>query len=102
MLHNWPDEAAAIILKRLIPCLERGATVFLIMDQAVPEPGTNANEASARMLDLITMALFNGKSRSMADWHSLVTLVDERLKIAKITYPPGSILALIELRLASF
>jgi 6-hydroxytryprostatin B O-methyltransferase len=38
VLHDWPDESCVAILRRLVPALEKGATV-LVNDYVMPGPG---------------------------------------------------------------
>ena len=51
---------------------------------------------TGRVMDLEMMTNFNAKEREIDDWRSLFSRADPRLKIVKVTKPPGSVNSIIE------
>ena len=67
VLHNWPDEQAAAIL-RTIRAASPDHGRLLVIDAVIP-PG---NEPDGRKwLGLLTLALFGGRERDEAQWRAL-------------------------------
>jgi hypothetical protein len=68
ILHDWPDDQAAAILRTIREHAPPGARV-LIVDAVIP-PGNNPH--GAKWLDLLMLALFAGRERTEAQWRELV------------------------------
>ena len=67
ILHNWPDEDAAAIL-RAIRAVAPAHGRLLVLDSVVPD----GNERSgAKWQDLLMLALFGGRERDEAQWREL-------------------------------
>jgi hypothetical protein len=67
ILHNWPDDEAAVILRTIRAAAADGARL-LVIDAVVPD----GNERSgAKWLDLLMLALFAGRERDEAQWRAL-------------------------------
>ena len=97
ILHDWPDQDAISILRRLIPKMGPN-TRLLINDAVMPESGTvhPLQEKYIRNVDMMMLSMFNGLERTQEDWDDLVRETDLALKIASVTKPRGSALSMIE------
>ncbi|KAK4500110.1 hypothetical protein PRZ48_008296 [Zasmidium cellare] len=100
ILHDYPDHAAARILRCQVSALKPGAKV-LVMDSILPNPGekTKAEEKDARLSDIGMWALLNGRERDLDAWTKLFSMADPRLKLVSAVTPEGSALAVMELQL---
>jgi len=68
ILHDWPDEQAATILRTIRAAAPAGARL-LLPDAVVP----SGNEPhGAKWLDLLLLALFAGRERDEAQWRGLL------------------------------
>ncbi|MBA2357854.1 MAG: hypothetical protein H0V84_05440 [Actinobacteria bacterium] len=68
ILHDWPDEQAATILRTIRAAAPAGARL-LLPDAVVP----SGNEPhGAKWLDLLLLALFAGRERNEAQWRGLL------------------------------
>jgi O-methyltransferase domain/Dimerisation domain len=68
ILHDWDDESAAAILRTIHAAAPVGARL-LIVDAVVPD----GNEPhGAKWLDLLMLALFNGRERDEEQWRELL------------------------------
>jgi len=68
ILHDWPDERAATILRTIRAAAPAGARL-LLPDAVVP----SGNEPhGAKWLDLLLLALFAGRERDEAQWRGLL------------------------------
>ncbi|KAI1502262.1 S-adenosyl-L-methionine-dependent methyltransferase [Biscogniauxia marginata] len=97
ILHDWPDERAAEILRRQIPALKPGARI-IINDFCVPPPAPRSEfrDRPARAYDLLMRTVFNGKERSLDDWKRLLAAADPRFELKQVTTPEGAKLSVIE------
>lgn len=118
ILHDYSDTHATRILKNLLPAF-KPTSRLLVMDGVLPEPGTmpkseerliryasGSREPSSqrnsladknnRVMDLEMLTNFNSKERDIEDWRSLFTKADPRLKLRKVTKPPGSVNSIVE------
>jgi hypothetical protein len=67
ILHDWPDEQAAAILRTIRAAApEHGR--LLVVDSVIP-PGNERN--GAKWLDLLMLALVGGRERDEAQWRAL-------------------------------
>ena len=68
ILHDWPDEQAAEIL-RTIRAAARPDSRLLLLEAVVPE----GNEpGGGKWLDLLMLALFEGRERNETQWRTLL------------------------------
>jgi O-methyltransferase len=68
ILHDWPDDRAAAILRTIRAHAPAGARV-LIIDSVIP-PGNDPH--GAKWLDLLMLALFGARERNEPQWRSLI------------------------------
>jgi hypothetical protein len=68
ILHDWPDEQAVAILKVIQNAAEPGARLVLVED--VIESGDEPS--GAKWLDLLMLALLNGRERDEPEWRALL------------------------------
>ncbi|KAK7947010.1 O-methyltransferase- family 2 [Apiospora aurea] len=69
VLHDWPNDRAAEILRRLKAAMRPGYSKLLINENVIPR--TNAYwETSA--LDLVMLSLLSAQERTERDWHDLI------------------------------
>lgn len=73
VLHDWPDAAAARILRTVhaaVPPGTEGATTLLVQDIVMsdgPTPGTLQT-----ILDLQMLAITGGRERTQREWEALL------------------------------
>lgn len=96
VLHDWSDEYAARIIRRVVPMLEKGAEL-VINDTCLPEYGTKSayEQRFLRATSLTMRAIQNGRERDLEDWKNLLSRVDERLVVKDLVRPEGSALAIL-------
>jgi hypothetical protein len=68
ILHNWDDEAASAILRVVRAGAQPGARLVLL--ESVVQPGNDAQ--GAKWLDLLMLALLDGRERDEAQWRTLL------------------------------
>jgi hypothetical protein len=66
ILHDWDDEAAAMILRVVRAAAPPGARLVLL--ERVIQPGNDAQ--GSKWLDLLMLALFAGRERDEAQWRA--------------------------------
>ncbi|KAI5919442.1 sterigmatocystin 8-O-methyltransferase [Camillea tinctor] len=101
ILHDWPDEECAKILRALIPAIKPGARVILyeyIGNQGETEgpqlPLSMQNMGTAT--DIRLMALFNGKERPVDAWKGIFALADGRYEVTSVKANPVTFFAVVE------
>lgn len=68
VLHNWTDERAELILRRLAAAMAPG-TRLLVFEKLLPEePGS----AAAAMVDLLMLGMLEGQDRTAAEYAALL------------------------------
>jgi hypothetical protein len=67
ILHDWPDEQAAAII-RTIRATAPAHARLLVIDSVIP-PGNDPD--GAKWLDLLMLALFGGRERDEMQWRAL-------------------------------
>jgi 6-hydroxytryprostatin B O-methyltransferase len=102
ILHDWPDDKAATILKNIVAAMDQLKSKLLIMDTVLPTPGSVpvSVERIVRVRDLTMMQAFNSKERDLDDWKDLLAAVDPRLQIVRVNQPFGSAMSVLEVVLA--
>jgi DNA-binding Lrp family transcriptional regulator len=68
ILHDWPDAKAAAILRTIRAASPRGGRL-LLLEAVVP---TGNDPHGAKWLDLLMLALFDGRERDAAQWRELL------------------------------
>ena len=68
ILHNWPDEQAAAILRTIRAAAPPHARL-LILDSVIP---AGNDPHGAKWLDLLMLALFASRERDQAQWNTLL------------------------------
>jgi hypothetical protein len=68
ILHDWPDEDAARILRTIRAAAPRHAR--LLINESVIEPGNDAG--TAKWLDLLMLVLAGGRERDEGQWRLLL------------------------------
>jgi hypothetical protein len=68
ILHDWNDESAAAILRTVRTAAPDGARLVLL--EAVVEEGNEP--AGAKWLDLLMLALLDGRERDERQWRALL------------------------------
>jgi hypothetical protein len=72
VLHDWPDESAAAILRTIrSACSARGR--LLVLDAVVP---AGNDPHAAKWLDLLVLAIARGRERDEAEWRALLEAAD--------------------------
>jgi hypothetical protein len=69
ILHDWDDERAAAILGTIRAACSDDARLLVL--ETVLQPGNEPN--GAKWLDLLMLALFDGRERDEDQWRSLLT-----------------------------
>ncbi len=67
ILHDWPDEQAAAILRTVRAAAPEHGRLLVI--DSVISPGNDPN--GSKWLDLLMLALFGGRERDEAQWRAL-------------------------------
>jgi SAM-dependent methyltransferase len=67
ILHNWPDETAAAVLRRVRDRLADGR-LFVCEQVVSDQPGWD----HAKLLDIDMLAVFGGRERTLAEWERLL------------------------------
>lgn len=76
IMHDWPDEQAALILKNIRKAMNPGARI-LIMDPLIPEGNT---PHSGKLMDLLCMGIYEGgRERTKKEFEQLLASADMRL-----------------------
>ncbi|KAF2180126.1 S-adenosyl-L-methionine-dependent methyltransferase [Zopfia rhizophila CBS 207.26] len=87
-LHNWSDEQCVIILKALVPAMEkcRPGTPLLINDTIIPAHGTGKwfQEHGLRQMDMLMLVALGAKQRTEEEFRQLLERADERFEIVKV------------------
>ncbi|RDW65978.1 hypothetical protein BP6252_09613 [Coleophoma cylindrospora] len=97
VLHNHPDASVIKALRSLVPALKPEAKI-LIQDHGLTDPGEGrpADEAHERMMDIMMLALMNGKERGLEEWRALFKQADPRYSWNGGFRPDGSRLWILE------
>lgn len=85
ILHDWPDEKAAIILTNCRKAIKEGGTL-LIRENILPEQ--NAEE-KATELDVIMLAVTGGEERTESEWQNL--LKSAKFKVTRFHRKKGEL-----------
>ena len=98
ILHDWPDDEAAQILRNIITAMDETKSRILVMDTVLPMPGSLpvSIERIVRVRDLTMLQAFNSKERHLDDWKDLLALADPRLKLIHVVQPFGSAMSVLE------
>ncbi|KAG5301688.1 sterigmatocystin 8-O-methyltransferase [Histoplasma ohiense] len=101
ILHDWPDDEAAKILRALVPALKPGARVILFeymgkQDNAEGPALPRSIQQMGTATDLRLMALFNGKERAVDAWKGIFRAADERFDVASVQANPQTFFAVVE------
>jgi hypothetical protein len=81
ILHDWPDEDAARILRTIRAAAPPHAR--LLVNESVIEPGNDAD--AAKWLDLLMLVLAGGRERDETQWRSL--LEDAGFRVESLENP---------------
>jgi O-methyltransferase domain/Dimerisation domain len=68
VLHNWTDEQAETILRRVGAAMSQGARLF-VFEKFLPE---EIGSAAAAMVDLLMLGMLEGHDRTMAEYVALL------------------------------
>jgi hypothetical protein len=68
ILHDWPDDDAALILRTIRTAAPAHAR--LLINESVIKPGNDAD--GAKWLDLLMLVLAGGRERDEKQWHALL------------------------------
>jgi hypothetical protein len=93
ILHDWPDDKAAEILRNLKSAFKQGYSKLLINECVLPVIGASSVVTG---LDLILMASLSAKERSKADWEKLFSETGFRI-VGIWTDPAAAYESVIEL-----
>ncbi|KLJ05406.1 hypothetical protein EMPG_11125 [Blastomyces silverae] len=101
ILHDWPDQEAARILRALVPALKPGARVLLI--EYIGKHDNTEGPALPRSIqqmgtatDVRMMALFNAKERAVDAWKDIFRAADERFDVVRVNANPETFFAVVE------
>ncbi|KAH0524391.1 hypothetical protein TsFJ059_006914 [Trichoderma semiorbis] len=95
-LHNWSDHHSAIILRALIPALQKGSKI-LIWDSVLEDrPVKKLSGKFNFQQDFIMATISNGKDRSAEEFRRVLELSDPRFTMEGVRRPEGCKLAMVE------
>jgi hypothetical protein len=85
ILHDWPDDYAVDIIKRIVPALKQGSKI-LVSDSVIPPPEHlhGFHEKFVRYLDMQMMVLHNARERTEEDFATIFARADPRLELKKV------------------
>lgn len=95
VLHDWPDEVCANILRQVVGAMKPGYSRLLVNENVIPDKGA---DWQATALDMIMLTLFASKERTLAEWKQLFESVG--LRVVEIWRAEHSQESLIECELA--
>ena len=103
ILHDWPDDEAAKILRNIVAAMDKVKSRLLIMDTVLPKPGSVpvSVERIVRARDLTMLQAFNSKERDLDDWKELFAAADPTLQLVDVVQPVGSAMSILKLALGS-
>ncbi|KAK4184776.1 O-methyltransferase-domain-containing protein [Podospora australis] len=98
ILHDWPDDKAAVILRNIVAAMDSKKSRLLIMDTVLPSPGSvpASVERIVRARDLTMIQAFNSSERDLDDWKRLLSGTDTRLHLVGVNQPFGSAMSVLE------
>lgn len=101
ILHDWPDDEAAAILRNIVAAMDKAKSRLLIMDTVLPKPGSVpvSVERIVRVRDLTMMQAFNSKERDLDGWMDLLVAADPNLQLVGVKQPYGSAMSVLEVAL---
>ncbi len=85
ILHDWPDEKAAVILANCRKSIKEGGTL-LIRENVLPEQDP---EEKATELDVIMLAVTGGEERTESEWKNL--LESAQFKVTRFRRKTGEL-----------
>ncbi len=85
VLHNWTDERAELILRRVREAMPTGGRL-LVLEQLLPEEDTEPVPGEA-MIDLLMLVLLEGHDRTEADYRRLLTRAG--FEVRAVRHGPG-------------
>lgn len=102
ILHDWNADDCVRILRAIITAMRTNPDAsIVIMECVLPAPGSvpRSVERVARVRDLTMTQMFNSQERALEDWEAILGRVDPGVRIASVSQPVGSVLALIRVEL---
>ncbi|KAK8015638.1 hypothetical protein PG991_008526 [Apiospora marii] len=102
VLHNWNADDCVRILRAIVPAMQANPNAnVVVMDCVLPAPGSvpRSVERVVRVRDLTMTQMFNSQERALEDWEAIFERADPGLRIASVSQPVGSVLALIKVEL---
>lgn len=92
VLHNWPDDEAVKILRRVRESVaDDGAARLFVLEQVMGPPNVWDH---SRFLDIDMLVVFGGRERTLEQWRSLF----EASGFALVTAPPTGRWTVLECR----
>ncbi|KAF5858209.1 hypothetical protein ETB97_004712 [Aspergillus alliaceus] len=95
IFHDWSDDKARLIIKNLVPAMERGYSKVLMEEYILPDKGSRALEV---MTDIVVMVFCSGLERTRQRFTNL--LESAGLKVNKYWTREGDGQGIIEAELA--
>ena len=96
ILHDWPEEQSAEILRNVAKGMQKGYSRILLNENVIAARGAHP---LATMMDMCMMMLFSSVERTERQWRQLIARVPE-LKLVKIWTAPQAVESVLELELA--
>jgi len=96
ILHDWPDDKSAEILRNVAKGMEKGYSRLLLNENVIPAKGAHPD---ATTLDMIMMMVISSTERTEEHWRKLIARVPES-KLVKIWTLPEAVESVLELELA--
>ncbi|KAI0380361.1 O-methyltransferase [Hypomontagnella monticulosa] len=93
VLHDWPNDKAAEILRNIADAMEPGYSKILLHEDVV---STREPSVQATVADITMMMSFSTAERTEKEWRRLIDDVDG-LRISKIWNKPQSIGGIVEI-----
>lgn len=94
VLHDWPDESAAKILRNVAGAMEKGYSKLLIHESMVDNVNAPSRVTTS---DLIMLTCLSAGERTVKEWHELIATAG--LKVVKIWKRPKAVEGIFEIEL---
>ena len=93
VLHDWPDQKAAEILRQIVPAMDKDQSTLLLSENVIPATRCHPHLSA---LDLTMMTLFGSQERTKSRWTELLTSAG--LNLVAVHTIPSCLKSVLEAR----
>lgn len=97
--HDWPEQDCVRILQSVASRMS-SSSKLIVNDIVLPPPGKvpSVEEKGIRGFDMHMMTMFNAAERSLEDWENLLSKIEPKIRIEKVSKPSGSSMSVVDIR----